>query len=893
MGIVTEVDRVRSEKGKLTLFLGAAAGAGKTYAMLTAARLQRKQGKDVLIGWVDADDYPETKKLVEQERFAQVNPRMISYRGDYWLEMDTEEIIRRRPQLVLVDNLEHVNAPGALKAKRYHDVEAMISQGIDVYTTLNIQHVESLNDTVAQIIGWKVAETVPDTFLEQVERIQLVDIPTDEFIERFRSATIHDVRKSTELQRFFRSGNINAMREMVFRYAAQHVDSQLEQYMREKEIQGPWTVAEKIMVCVSASPFSAQLIRIGRQMAASLKSDWMAVYVQTPQKLLSSEEEQNQLSRNLRLAEQLGAEVVSITGDDVAEELLSLARSRNVKQIIIGKASRSRIAEWFRSSVVEQVIRNSRGISIHVIPGEDNVSKVKEIVDRSLYSFSWKPYVGVTMLTVMLTAILHYFGLAFDLVNIALLFLLPVLISAVHWGIGPSIYAAFAGVLAFDFFFVPPIYSFTVADLRYLVSFAVFLVVASLTASLAARLRQQLNFSKQREASTASLYALSRQMAASTDLDSLLEDIVLQVSDTIYSHATIYLPDDKEELIVTAKSSIDSDWGFGDAEMVIAKWVYRHGQMAGKGTDTLRESPGLYVPLRTEDRIYGVLAVNFQKPETVASTENLRLLEAIGGLAASAIARVKLGEEAKLAHLTAESERLRTALLDSVSHELRTPLATVIGSASGLIEGDAYFSSEDRLELLSTIREGAMRMNRLVTNLLGMVKLESGMLRLRKKWCDVEDIIGVVLSQVKDFQQNREIRVRLPDQIPFLLGDDVLLEQVLVNVVSNAIKYSPDYSVIEVKVRRNDNSMTIAVADSGIGIRDIDRERIFDKFYRADTTKHVPGTGLGLAICKGIVEAHGGTIAAEPNWDRGTVVTITLPVEEQSILDPVVTEGEL
>ncbi|BFT69469.1 ATP-binding protein [Paenibacillus sp. P36] len=883
------MEKSSNKKGKLTLFLGAAPGVGKTYAMLKAAVQQRNKGIDVLFGWVEGEGYPDTQKIIAQEMFTSVLPRPIRYQGNVIVEMDTEEIIKRRPSLVLMDNLEHVNAPGALKSKRYLDVEAILTQGIDVYTTLNIQHVESLNDIVTQIIGINIIETVPDTFLEQADQIQIIDVPTDELIGRFNQ-NFHDDKKKDDLHRFYRIGNINALREMTFRYAAQRLDSQLEQYMHAKDIAGPWPVAEKVMVCISASPFSSQLIRMGRQMASSLKADWIVVYVQTPQGMPISDVQQKQLARNLQLAEELGAEVIMITGNVIAEELLSLARTRNVKQIIIGKPNHSRIVEWFRSPVVEQVIRNSHGISIHVIPGKPKVSLERDSIDRSVSSLNWRPYVWVTLFVTLLTMILHAFGLAYDLVNIALIYLFPVLFSAVYWGLGPSFFTASLGVLAFDFFFVPPVLSFTVADLRYTFSFIVYLAVAALTATLASRLRNQLNFMKQREATTASLYALSRQMTAFTDLDALLGNILRQVSDTIGTQVAIYLPDNNDDLKAKTHSSSHSRWGKGESEMVIARWVYEHGEMAGRGSNTLRESTGLYVPLRTEERIYGVLAVNVDNQ--IGSPENLRLLEAYGGLAASAIARVKLSEEAKIAHLTAESERIRTALLDSVSHELRTPLATVIGSATGLIQNDAIFSSKDRLDLLSTIRDGALRMNRLVTNLLGMVKLESGMLQLRKKWCDVEDVIGVVLSQVKDYQQNREIRVVLSKDVHFLLGDDVLLEQVLVNVVSNAIKYSPDHSQIVISVKQDNLNVIMTVSDSGIGISAVDRERIFEKFYRADATKHVPGTGLGLAICKGIVEAHGGTITAEPNLESGSMIIITLPKGEKSFLYPLIPEGD-
>lgn len=494
------------------------------------------------------------------------------------------------------------------------------------------------------------------------------------------------------------------------------------------------------------------------------------------------------------------------------------------------------------------------------------------------------PYCWISLGIVALSVILHNLNDMFDTVNIALVYLFPVLFGAVYWGLAPSIYAAAVGVLAFDYLFVPPFLSFSVEDLRYVLSFAVYLAVATLTASLAARLKQQVKLAKEREAHTASLYALSRQMTAVGELKTLLDSIAQQVSATVGEQVAIYLPDggrQGQELTRTAWEPGEHDFGEGESAMVIAKWAFEHGRMAGRGTETLGSFPGLFVPLRTEERTYGVLAVRAEGG--APSSDTLRLLEAFGGLAATAIARVKLSEEAKLAQLTAESERIRTALLDSVSHELRTPLATIIGSATGLIESDAMFSPEDRRELLITIRDGAMRMNRLVTNLLGMVKLESGMLALRRDWVDAEDMIGVVLSQVKGFVGERRIDVRIQDPAPYFPGDEVLLEQVLVNIVSNAIKYSPDGSEIIIAVRQSGSWVRISVADNGVGIGEADRERIFDKFYRGSGSNGTTGTGLGLAICKGIVEAHGGTIAAAARPERGAVVTVALPAGDPEI----------
>ncbi|WP_235885341.1 ATP-binding protein [Paenibacillus cymbidii] len=503
---------------------------------------------------------------------------------------------------------------------------------------------------------------------------------------------------------------------------------------------------------------------------------------------------------------------------------------------------------------------------------------------------TWRSYISITLLIVLMTAALQPLGLALDLVNIALIYLFPVLLSAVLWGIRPAIFATVLAVLAFDFYFVPPLLSFTIADLRYLVSFGVYLAVAWLISNLAARLKQQLVYAKKREAHTAALYELSRQMSAITDIHVLLENVSRQISQFIGTENAIFLPDDRNRLVLIHRSATSSDWGLGESERVIAKLAFDHGEPAGYGSRTLRDTPGYYLPLRTEDRVFGVLALNLKERSIGLTAEQQRLLEALGGLAASGIARVKLAEEAKIAHLMAESERLRTAILDSVSHELRTPLAAIIGSATGLIQGDHLFTSEDRMELLVTIRDGALRMNRLVINLLSMVRLESGMLSLRKNWCDVEDLIGVVLAQVKEFQEHRELKVRLPDSAPMVVGDEVLLEQMLVNVVGNAIKYSPDYSEIDIAVSTEEGSLVIAVSDQGTGLADEEYERIFEKFYRADATKQITGTGLGLAICKGIVELHNGTISGKRREPQGSVMTIALPLPEQNGLHAIPTE---
>ncbi|MFC5653475.1 DUF4118 domain-containing protein [Paenibacillus solisilvae] len=492
---------------------------------------------------------------------------------------------------------------------------------------------------------------------------------------------------------------------------------------------------------------------------------------------------------------------------------------------------------------------------------------------------SWKSYLITALFIVLLTILLKAFGLFFDLINISLLYLFPVLFSAVRLGRGPSFFAAGIGVLAFDFFFIPPTLSLTVSDLRYLISFIVFLSVAALTASLADKLRNQFHQAQQREASTAALYALSRKITAISDLDVLLNQIVQHVSDTLDAKAAIILPNLMGEQQLEAYSKDAEGWASDESHLSIAAWVNKHNTIAGRGTQTLGESSDLHVPLDTDQQVHGVLAVYVGDRRLSDMPELIRIIEALSDLAAVAISRVKLANDAKVAQLTAESEKLRTALLDSLSHELRTPLAAIIGSVTGLLEGENVFSPEDRRELLLTTREGATRMNRLVGNLLGMVRIESGMLRLNKQWCGIEDIVGVALAHLKDSLQHRKVSIRLDQELPSVPLDDVLIEQVLINVISNAIKYSPEGSEIVIEAEQNRQMLVLTIKDEGTGIAPGDLERVFEKFYRGHLTKHIPGTGLGLAICKSIVEAHGGHITAMKNGNRGTAIIINLPLQ--------------
>lgn len=864
----------QEKRGRLTVFLGAAAGVGKTYAMLEAAQERLKEGVDVVVGWVETHGRAETEALLEGLPI--VPPRRLIYRGKEFLEMDLDALLSRRPALALVDELAHTNIPGSRHAKRYQDVEELLNAGIDVYTTLNIQHLESLNDIVAQITGIRVRETVPDRILETAE-IQLIDVPPEELILRFKEGKVYVPEMAEEaLRRFFRPGNINALRELALRYAARRVDRQLENYMRAHGIPGPWPAGERVMVCVSPSPFSARLIRVARRMAEGLEAEWLAVYVDTPGRFPSREEEKERLAKNLRLAEELGAETITLSGEDVAEEILELARKRNVTHIVIGKPLHSRFWELIHGSVVDKVIRHSQGISVHVIPGK------YQPLDKSYFPsitrpLSWTFYAGALGAALIVAGFCVWWRYSLGLVNIAMLFLLPVLFSAVRWGVGPAVVAAIGGFLLFDILFVPPTGSFSVSDLRYIISFIIFVLVALFTGTLSNRLKAEVKSCRERGDRLAALYSLSRDIAAVAELEPLLEKITQKVAETLERPVALLLPDKEGKLQISA-SSRDYEKNFWDEnERAVATWVFKNGHKAGRGTDTLSGAGGLYLPLQAGEGVQGVLGISLKGSLKGLQPEQLRLAEAFAGLAALAITRLKLQREAQEARFLAESERLRSALFNSLSHDLRTPLASIIGAVTSLLEGDKVFDAATRRELLQTIKQEASRMNRFVSNLLDMARLESGLLKLRQEWVDIEDVIGVATSRLGEALKSRPLTIKVDPHLPLIKADFLLIEQVLVNLLDNALKYSPPGSEILLTVSCKDGWMEIAVSNKGPRLSSEDLERIFDKFYRLPTSPAVGGTGLGLAICKGIVEAHGGRIWAS-NHPEGLTITFTLPL---------------
>ncbi|WP_088226667.1 sensor histidine kinase KdpD [Desulfosporosinus sp. FKB] len=866
-------------KGKLTVFLGAAAGVGKTYAMLEVARERLSEGIKLVAGWVEPHARPETIALMEG--IPKVTPKDIEYHDKVLKEMDLDELLSIHPDIVLVDELAHTNVPGSRHLKRYQDVEELLAVGINVYTTINIQHVESFNDIVAKITGVTVRETVPDSILENA-RIQLIDIPTEALIQRLEEGKIYVPNQAKHaLDKFFRPGNINALRELSMRFAAQRVDRQLESYMRVHGIEGPWPASERVMVCISASPFGERLIRMGKRIAEGMKADLLVVYIDTPSNFLN-EKQKDQLAKSLHLAQELNAEIISLSGNDVVEELLEVAQKRNVTQIIIGKPGNLKFSERFMGSIVEKVLRQSQNISVHVIPGDG----LKARQDHEVRKISVKkatnliPYVTTFVALAVITVIAWLGSSDLGLVNTAMLYLLPVLLSAGRYGKKIGVFTAIVSVITYDFFTIPPVLTFTVADLRYLISFGIMILIGYYLGNLSTRLRIQIMNSRQRESQTAALYSLSREIAAVSELDIVLESVVKKVSDIIQGEVVILVPETNGQLALRASSNLKST--FDENERAVAAWVFQNNQMAGKGTDTLGGAKGFYLPLISEQGICGVLGVQLKNSERYLLSEKRSLLDAFASLTALAIARISLVERAREAQLLSESEKLRTALLNSISHDLRTPLASMIGAVTSLLENDKLFDTASRQALLQTIKIGAMRMNKLVNNLLDMARLESDMLKLNKEWCSINEIIK---EAIKSFDESvlskREIVYEISNKDLLINVDFVLIKQVLTNLLDNAMKYSKPNSQIYIMIRNNEHQVEVSVRDWGLPIPPEDLEHIFDKFYRVRSPRQISGTGLGLAISKGIVELHGGRIQAENSSNNGGVtISFSIPLTE-------------
>lgn len=864
-------------RGRLKIFFGYAAGVGKTYAMLEAAHQRKAEGADVVVGYIETHNRVETENMLQG---LEVIPRQTTtYRNIKLPEMDIDRILARKPSLVLVDELAHTNAPGSRHTKRYQDVEELLGAEINVYTTLNIQHLESLNDVVAQITGIKVRETIPDRVIDEVTDIELIDLPTEELLNRLKEGKVYIPEQAeSAIEKFFRQGNLTALRELTMRRAAERVDDQMLSYMETRAIPGPWPAGERLLVCVSPGAVSERLIHTARRLADELKAEWYAIYVETPQQAGMSTIQRDRVYRMLRLAEDLGAKSISLPGQSVAETVTNYARSHNVTKIIIGKSRRSRWNELLRGSVADQLIRQSGPIDVFFVNSEVQTSFKQ--TDRLWQPHRpWRRYLWGIALVVAATGVSALVAPFISPTNLVVVYLLSVVIAAIFLGRGPAILASILSVGLFDYFFVPPHLTLAVSDTEYILTFFGLLSVSLVISYLTAQVREQAEAAQRREAQTAALYELGHDLTATVGLEAVAKTIISHISQTFSREVAIFLPERDQLRLYTASPGLV----VAENELAVATWTFEHGQLAGRGTDTLPDASMHYQPLKTTSGVIGVLGVKPTSPNSYMSPDQRRTLDTFVNQVALAIEGARLAEQARQTELLEATEKLQTALLNSISHDLRTPLVSITGALSSLEEASPALDEEVRRSLIETASEEAERLNRLVGNLLDITRLEAGAMHLHREACDVQELIGSALEQIGIPLKNRQVKVEISTKLPLVPLDFVLFSRVLVNVIDNALKFSPPKKPIEIKARVSNQTLEITVADRGEGIPLEDLERIFDKFYRVQRPDNVSGTGLGLSISKGIVEAHGGSIRAENRRGGGAIITVRLPVEGTGI----------
>jgi two-component system, OmpR family, sensor histidine kinase KdpD len=871
--------------GRLKIFVGAAPGVGKTYEMLQSAHAKLKAGADVVVGVVETHGRAETEALL---RGLEVIPRKrIDYKDQVLEEMDLDAVIARHPKIALVDELAHTNVAGSRHPKRYLDVEELLSRGIDVYTAVNIQHIESLNDVVAQITHVRVRETVPDSVFDRADAIELIDLTPDDLIQRLKEGKVYVPRQAERaLEHYFSPGNLTALRELALRRTAERVDEQLLTHMQANAIAGPWAAGERILVCVSEDPRAAGLVRYTKRLADRVHAPWTAISIETRRSLQLTDEQRDRLADTLRLAEALGAEALTIPGVErrIADDIIKFAHANNVTQIIIGKSARSRWFETLHGSVVHDLVRRSGNISVNVIAGDEPSSPaVKPAVQTAARTepFNPRPYLMALAITAIGLATAVLIKPRFGIENVDLVFLTAVVGVAVRYGLAPSLLASVAASLCYNFFFLPPIYTFTITDPTNVAAFFFFMLIAILVSNVGARVRTQADTAIGRIRTTEQLYAFSRKLAGTATLDDVLWASAYQTALMLKVRVVLLLPEDG---ILTVKTGYPPEDELDKADLAAANWAWSNDRPAGRGSDTLPGAKRLFLPLRTGRSAIGVIGIDDDRTGPLLTPDQRRLLDALMDQGALAIERVLLVEDMDRVKRTMESDRLRSALLTSISHDLKTPLASVLGAASTMRDLAGGLSDQQKHDLLATVIDESERLNRFIANLLDMTKLESGAIVPNTALHDIGEIVGSALRRAGKILARHKVSLELEAELPMLQLDAVLFEQVLFNLLDNAAKYSPADTTISIRSWREQDQVSLQVADEGEGIPAAELESIFDKFYRAQKGDHVrPGTGLGLAISRGFIEAmHGRIFAANRSDHTGAVLTIRLPIPAQA-----------
>ena len=858
-------DEAKKRRGRLKVFLGMCPGVGKTFAMLEAAQRELKTGRDVVIGYVETHGRKETDALAQG--LPQLPRRHLDYRGVTMTELDLDAVLSRRPQLAIVDELAHTNVPGARHPKRWQDVAELLDAGIDVFTTLNVQHVQSRADTVRQVTGADIRETVPDSVLDGAV-LELVDLPPAELVQRLREGKVYlPDRAAAAAQNFFREGNLNALRELALRLVADHVGVDTRAFRETQANAGPWKTAHCLLVGVGPSPFSEQLIRWTRHMADGLRCRWLAVHVESTRAFTPSA--QAQLERNLAAARELGAEVFTTTDDDLVRGLLRIAHQQNATQIVVGKPSGSGWLEWWRGDrLLRRLVRESGDIDLQVVRAEKTVGAAQRRVWLPALASNFQQYL-FAVAVVAATGLANLGLTAFSGPRVpGLVFLLAVVLLALRVGRGPVLLAGALSALAWDFFFLPPRFTFLIQKLEDAILFALYFVVAIVLGQLVARIRAQEQAERRREERAVALYEFTRDLAEAASHDEVVWQLVSQVNRVFHAPAAVVL-----SLNDKLASHPDGSLTLSEKELGVADWAFRQRKAAGSFTDNLPGADAFHLPLVTERKAFGVLAVKL--PDRNLTLAQRDLLETFARQAALIFDRVELRAAAEQARLLAESEKFSRTLLNSISHELRTPLAASTSAASALASADAA-TPEQRRALLDEILEANARLNRVVGNLLDVARLESGKVRPHLDWHDARDLVQTTLRELKRELAAYPVKLDLPPAPLLVRLDFSLVQHALGNLLLNAASHTPPGTPVQVQAQLAGDCLLLTVADRGPGVPVEWLPRIFDKFFRAPNAP-TGGSGLGLTIVKGLVEAHGGTVSANNRPGGGAIFSLRLP----------------
>jgi len=879
-----KAEEARARRGRLRIFFGATAGVGKTFAMLNAAQAAHAAGVEIVAGYVEPHGRVDTEGLLEGlERLPALS---VAYRGVVRHEFDLDAALKRRPDILLVDELAHSNLVGGdpqpRHPKRWQDVEELLDAGINVWTTLNVQHLESLNDLVAQITGVKQRETLPDRVFDEADEVELIDLPPDDLLARLHAGKVYVPEQvAAAIDRFFRKPNLIALRELALRRMTDRVEAAARVSLAGDRTSREWLAQGGFLVAVGPDEQAEQLVRAGKRLADALRAKWTVVYVETPELLRLTEQERNRRIDLLRLAESLGAETVTLDGPTAAEALIEYAQTRRATRIIVGAPKRRGWRALWRRSTATALTVGAKGFDVITIAPTGVPSRnptTPQAPAEYAKPVRWKRYVAATAISAACTAVAFGMYPYLELSNLVMVYLLGVVIAGLRVGRLPSVLTAVLNVLCFDFFFVAPRFQLAVTDVQYFLTFAVMLTVALVIATLMARVRQQTRVAGARERRTALLYAMSRELAATRGSDSMARLAVQHVAEVFQCECVVLLPDATGRLRYPGEAPMDGS--YRGADLAVAQWVADHGHRAGLGSDTLPAAPALYLPLGIGRRGLGVLAVRPRNPRRVLLPEQLHLLETFAGQIGLAVERAGLAEMAAGARVAAERETLRNTLLASISHDLRTPLAAMAGAASTLVARGTSLDDAKRTELARSIEAKARDMSELVSKVLDLMRFDSGEITLRRDWESLEDLVGAAVEQSEHRLGEHRVEIALPADLPLVFVDATLVVQVFTNLFDNAAKYTPAGTLITVTARDDGGAVHVTVDDNGPGWPAGDPARLFDKFQRGIQEGTIVGVGLGLSICRAIVHAHGGTIAAGPRPGGGARLELTLPTSE-------------